>query len=225
LATLAQIVAQIEEVDAELLRLSISEPWCWDAPYLMQLPGVGLIVAMTVLAAIGAIARFPTAKKLVGYSGLGAGVHDSGQTRRTGHITKEGRKELRHALIEAMWVAVETSPFWKAEFERLCAHLHKNKAIVALARKLLVAIWHVLHERQADRHANPDQVAFKFMVWSWKLTDEQRGGLTTRQFVRYQLIRLKLGDDLTHVVRGGAKRLIAPPEEVLALRPELQASG
>lgn len=114
LATLTQIVDQIEDVDAELRRLSCCEPWCWYVPYLIQLPGVGLVIAMTVLSAIGDISRFPHAKKLVGYSGLGAGVHDSGQTRRTGHMTKEGRKELRHVLVEAMWVAVETSPFWKA---------------------------------------------------------------------------------------------------------------
>ena len=51
---------------------------------------------------------------------------------------------------------------------------------------------------------------------------EQRGGLTTRPFVRYQLLRLGLGHDLTHVVRGGGKYLIAPPDEVLKLKPELQ---
>ena len=62
------------------------------------------------------------------------------------------------------------------------------------------------------------------VVWSWKLTDAQRGGLSTRQFVRYQLMHLGLGQNLTHVVRGGAKRLIAPPEEVLALKPELRAA-
>ena len=56
------------------------------APYLLRLPGIGLIVAMTVLAAVGDITRFPTSKKLVGYSGLAAGVHDSGQTHRTRHI-------------------------------------------------------------------------------------------------------------------------------------------
>ena len=48
--------------------------------------------------------------------------------------------------------------------------------------------------------------------------------MTTRQFVRYQLLRLGLGHDLTHVVRGGAKRLIAPPDEVLALKPELRSA-
>jgi hypothetical protein len=87
---------------------------------------------------------------------------------------------------------------------------------------LLVVIWHVLTERAADQQADPDMVAFKLMTSSWKLTDEQRGGLTSRQFIRYHLLRLNLGHDLTHIVRGGAKRLIAPPEEVLALRPELR---
>ena len=91
----------------------------------------------------------------------------------------------------------------------------------------LVVIWHVLTERAADQHANPDMVAFKLMTWSWKLTSEQRGGLTTRQrrAVRYHLLRLGLGHDLTHVIRGGGKYLIAPPDEVLKLKPELQVAA
>ena len=50
------------------------------------------------LSAIGDITRFPTAKQLVGYAGLGASVHASGQTYQTGHITRQGRKEMRAAL-------------------------------------------------------------------------------------------------------------------------------
>jgi transposase len=222
LDTLSQLAQQIKEIDAELRRLSCLAPWSEAMPYVLQLPGIGLIIAMTILAAIGDVSRFPSAKKLVGYSGLGAAVHDSGQTHRSGRITKEGRKELRHALVEAAWITVETSPFWKTQFERLARRMHPNKAIVAIARQLLVVIWHVLTERAADQQADPDMVAFKLMTWSWKLTDEQRDGLTTRQFIRYHLLRLNLGHDLTHVVRGRAKRLIAPPEEVLALRPELR---
>ena len=95
---------------------------------------------------------------------------------------------------------------------------------IACARQLLVVIWHVLTERAADHHADPDMVAFKLMTWSWKLTDEQRGGLTTRQFVRYQLLRLGLGHNLTHVIRGGGKYLIAPTDEVLKLKPDLPAA-
>ena len=146
-------------------------------------------------------------------------------THRTGGITKSGRRDLRWALVEAAWRAVDSHPYWKQEYERLTRRMDKNAAIVVIAHKLLIAVWHVLTERVADRHADPELVAFKLMTWSWKLTAEQRGGLTTRQFTRYHLLRLKLGDELTHVVRGGAKRLIAPAEEVLTLKPELSASA
>lgn len=225
LATVAQLDTQIAEIEDELRRLSCVAPWAAPVTYLMQLPGIALITAMTVLSAIGDVTRFAHAKELVGYSGLGAGVHDSGQTHHTGHITKEGRKELRTVLVEAMWRAVECSDYWRIEFERLTRRMPPAKAIVALARKMLVVIWHVLTEQAADSHADADLVAFKFMVWSWKLTDAQRGGLTTRQFVRYQLMHLKMGDHLTHVVRGGARHLIAPADEVLALKPELAAAS
>ncbi len=65
-------------------------------------------------------------------------------------------------LVEAAWRAVECSAPWQAEFERLTRRLDPHKAIVAMARKLLVGIWHVLHEQAADPHANADLVAFKF---------------------------------------------------------------
>jgi transposase len=61
LATLEHIQPQIEEVDAELRRLSTSKHWTDQVPYLMQLPGVGLLTAMTMLGAIGDITRFGAA--------------------------------------------------------------------------------------------------------------------------------------------------------------------
>jgi hypothetical protein len=93
---------------------------------------------------------------------------------------------------------------------------------VAIARKLLVVVWHVLLAKSADRRAEAEQVAFKLMVWAWKLTDEQRGGLSSRQFIRAHLIGLGLGAELSHITRGGTRRPLATIEEVLALRPELR---
>lgn len=226
LDTLIHIQEQLAEVERELCRLSTQEPWSQPVPFLLQLPGFGLLTAMTVLSAIGDIRRFPTPKHLVSYAGLGAGIHDSGQTHRGKGITKQGRRELRHVLIEAAWVAVQKSPYWREEFQRLTRRKHPNVAIVAIARRLGVALWHVLTESVADRHAVPEMVAFKLMAWSWQLTKEERGGLTSRQFVRYGLLRLRLGNDLTHITTGRATcRPIAPPEEVLALFPELAISG
>ena len=50
-----------------------------------------------------------------------------------------------------------------------------HEVIVADARKLLVAVWHVLTKREVDRHAMVDKVAFKYMMWSWKLDDVKPG--------------------------------------------------
>jgi len=146
--------------------------------------------------------------------------HDSGMTHRTGRITKQGRKDLRWVLVQAAWIAVNTHPHWKAQFQRLARHKPNNKAIVAIARKLLVVVWHVLSEAVADRNADEDMVAFKLMMWAWQLGKQGRGSLTTPQFVRAGLVCLQMGKDLTHIIHGGQVRPIAPPEDVLARQPE-----
>ena len=54
---------------------------------------------------------------------------------------------------------------------------------MAIARKLLVVVWHVLTERVADREAVPERVAGKFLEWSWKLGRVNRSGLTSGAFI------------------------------------------
>jgi transposase len=223
LETLDNLAPQIEEVDDEILRLSTSPRWFQSVTYLLQLPGFGITTTMTILAAIGDITRFEKDKQLVGYSGLGAGVHASGETYRTGHITKEGRRDLRWALVEIAWSAVNYHPHWKNEFNRLTQRMCKNKAIVAIARKLLIAVWHVLTELVADKHAEPEMVATKLMRWSWELSDEQRDGLSTRQFVRLGLMHLNLADNLTHITYGNRHRRISSTDELLAIRPDFRS--
>lgn len=100
-----------------------------------------------------------------------------------------------------------------------------HKAVVAVARRLLVAIWHVLTEQAADVHADEKMVATKLMRWSWELSAEQRGGLTTRQFIRYHLMHLQLGDDLTHFRYGNMPRRVASVAELLSVKPELRVSS
>jgi len=221
-ATLDHIGPQIAAVDAELRRLSTSELWADQVPYLVQLPGLALLSAMTILSAVGDITRFPSSKQLVGYAGLGAGVHDSGKTHRDKRITKQGQRELRYVLSEAARAASHSHPYWKRAFAQLEKRIGESKAIVAIARKLLIIVWHVLMAKSAARRADAEQVAFKLMVWASPLTDEQRGGWSSRQFIRAHLIRLGLGDELTHITRGGTRRPLATIEELLALRPELR---
>jgi transposase len=186
-------------------------------PLLIQLPGFGLINALTVLAAIGDIGRFPAAKKLVGYAGLGSRVHDSGLTHKTGRITKAGRRDLRAALVEAAQTAANTHPHWQAELARLEPRLGRNKAIVAIARKLLVAVWHVLTKQEADRFADPQRVARKMMTQAYALGRANRpAGQSVGQYVRQQLDRLALGQTVEVVAHGQARTVKLPPSQ---LRP------
>lgn len=226
LAMLEEVEKHKAAVDEELGRQSTSNEWGSSAVRLMQLPGVGVVVAMTVLAAIGEISRFESARQLVGYAGLGAGVHDSGKTHKEKKITKKGRRELRWALVEAAWRAVRMSPFWKEQYEKYLRRLRKpNQAIVVIARKLLIAIWHVLSKEETDIHASEEDLAYKMLLLSWSLNKEVRMGLTYKQFAKYALMKLGVETDITRFVRKNVPRRLAPREEVLARMTELGLSA
>jgi transposase len=222
LAMLAEIEKHKAAIDEELGRQSTSEKWGTQAIQLMQLPGIGVVIAMTVLSAIGDISRFESAKNLVGYAGLGAGVHDSGKTHKEKKITKKGRKELRWVMVEAAWRAVGMSPFWKAEYEKYLRRLRKpNQAIVVIARKLLVAIWHLLSKEETDEHASEEDLAYKKLLLSWSLSEKARQGLTYKQFAKHALMKLGVEKDITRFVRKNVPRRLAPRDEVLARMKEL----
>ena len=226
LALLAEVEKHKAAVDEELQRQSTGATWGKQALQLMQLPGVGFVVAMTVLSAVGDISRFETAKQLVGYAGIGAGVHDSGKTHKEKKITKKGRRELRWAMVEAAWRAVRSSPFWKEQYEKYLRRLRKpNQAIVVIARKLLIAIWHVLSQEETDIHASEEDLAYKMLLLSWSLSEDVRQGLTYKQFAKYALMKLGVETDITRFVRKDVPRRIAPKEEVLARLEELGLSG
>ena len=209
LALLEHLAPLIKEVEETLAHLSTDDPWAKPMALLLQLPGVGLVTALTALAAIGDISRFPSAKKLVGYSGLGSSVSASGQTYRTGGITKQGRRDLRAVLVEAAWITVEHHPLWKARFERLAARTGKKKAIIAIARKLLVVMWNVLTHQEADRYAEVEAVGRKFMKWGELHRTATHRGLSWAQFARHQLTVVGLGADLETLVYKGHRYSLA----------------
>ncbi len=222
LLILEHLTEHKEAIHQELACLSNRDPWAKDMVFLMQIPGLGIVLSMTVLSAIGDISRFEHAKNLIGYAGLGAGVHDSGLKHQGKGITKAGRKELRWAMVEAAWGAVRSDPYWKTQFENFKKRgKHANEAIVAIARKMLVAIWHVLSKREPRLHSTDEDLAYKMLIWSQRMDEEARQGLSRQQFTKYGLLRLGAGQDLTRIVRNGFPRRIAPSEEVLALKPEL----
>jgi len=179
---------------------------------LLQVPGFGVVTAVTVWAAIGTIQRFEDPQHLVGYAGLGTRVHNSGMSTRTGRITKAGRRDLRVVLIEAAQIAANTHPHWKAELARLQPRLGRNKAIVAIARKLLIAVWYILAQYKTDRFAEPQAIAQKLLKFAYQLGKANRPpGQSAAQFVRQRLDALQLGQELTSIAWGSKKPIPLPP--------------
>jgi transposase len=119
----------------------MAEPWAARVALLMRTPGMSTLSAMVLLAAIGDISRFATAGQLVGYAGLGDHAH---QADREGQPARDGRREIRSTMGEVAWAAVRADPHWRATFEQLDRRLGPGKAIVAVARRLLLVVWEAL---------------------------------------------------------------------------------
>src|SRR2546426_6844046 len=115
------------------------------------IPGVGLLTATALVAAVGDVQRFPSARHFASYLGLTPREHSTGQRRRLGAISKRGDTYLRMLLIHGArsvlyHAKTRTAPAtdrlrtWALQLERLRGH---NKAAVALANKLARIAWAV----------------------------------------------------------------------------------
>jgi transposase len=197
----AYIEKQIQRLGREVAKMSHQKPW----------------------ADIGEVQGFASAKHLASYSGLTGGLDQSGTHLVQKGITKEGRKELRWALVEVAQRAVKSDPHWKRKFQEMEKRMHRNQAIVALARQLLELVWYVLTRRQPYRHFSQERIAYKYLTWAWQMDEAARDGLTRQQFARYYMMRLGIRHDLTRIALDPKHpRRISSEAELLALRPELQ---
>jgi transposase len=116
---------------------------------LITIPGIGELLGLTLASEIGDISRFPSAGKLVGYSGLTPTIKQSGQSSRTGRLSKAGPNTLRWAAVEAAQQAWRpTNPWHRLYTDTKHRHGKSNPAKAAVARKVLIAAWHVLARQQ-----------------------------------------------------------------------------
>ena len=112
---------------------------------LTRLPGIRDKVAFALGAIIGDIHRFRSAKSLVNYVGLRPSFADSGQGEWSGGLIPSGRRDLRSLLVEAAHALARTRHPIARWGRQLAARKGKPQiVVVALARKLLVQVWHLL---------------------------------------------------------------------------------
>ena len=120
------------------------EPLQTELERLQTVPGVGPIVALTVLAVFSDVKRFPTAKHAASYAGLVASTFDSGERVKHGHITRRGSKELRSMLCEAAHHAGRPNNPFYPYFSSLCVRRGYKMAVVAVAHRLCRILYAML---------------------------------------------------------------------------------
>jgi transposase len=154
----AELLTRVEEREAALTRVEarIGEevPACAD-PFVPQavellesIPGVGERTAQTIVAEIGVdMSGFPSAKHLASWAGVCPGNHESAGKRKSGQPTP-GNKSLRTVWVEAAWAATNAKgTFLRAKYQRLVKRMPKQKALGAIAHRLLVMSYHLLSRR------------------------------------------------------------------------------
>jgi transposase len=145
LAVLAVLRTQIMHTSKFLHHLVLGNK---QVELLESVPGIGTYTAALIISEIGSLDRFADAKKLCAYAGVVPSVHQSGNTLRYGHITKQGSPWLRWILVQAVHQALRSQN--PHALKRFYAKLEKRKgkkiAIVACARKLLTYIYLILKE-------------------------------------------------------------------------------
>lgn len=141
LLTLYEQLGALVKAQTELLKkLAETERYQSQVAILTSVPGIGLLTAMEILLELGDIRRFANGRKLAAYVGLTPGQDSSGEKVRLGSITKAGHPQLRASLIEASWVLISKDAGLRQCYQQLRSRCGGKRAIVAIARKLLLIV-------------------------------------------------------------------------------------
>ncbi len=143
---------RITPIDRELAPLARADE---RARLLRTIPGIGPLLGLTFAAEIGEVARFRSPGKLIGYAGLAPRVSQSGERSQTGALSKAGSRTLRWAAVEAANQAWRPANPWHGHYLRVTARHGKNPAKSSVARKLLIAAWHMLSRDEPFKPHRP----------------------------------------------------------------------
>jgi len=166
---------------------------------LLRLFGINKITAFALKAIIGDITRFRNPKKLVAYLGLQPKVKESGNSAYSGSITYFGRKDVRAMLVECAHSILRTGSIDNsfAKWGRSLTFRKKgNVAVIAVARKLVVAVWYLLRGFFTQLTEADETLKIKFTKLAIQIGKEWRnvlGYLTISDFVEDKIKLLQAG--------------------------------
>lgn len=157
LLELDRLESALAEVEGVIAAFIVERPHLRaELDHLLSIPGVSLVVGAGLLAAIGDVRRFGSAKQLASYFGLVPPTHQTGkQAPRHGRITKAGRSEARWLAVEAAEHLRKAPGPMRALYSRVAAKRGHNVAVVAVARKLTELVWQLLTRNQDFLYEKP----------------------------------------------------------------------
>jgi len=125
----------------------------------MSIPGIGIFFVVLLCHEIDDISRFRDDRKLHAYAGLVPSTYASGNKVMHGHITKQGNKWIRWAMVEAVWPAIRKDGELRSYYERLKIKKNANCAKVATAKRLLTIVYRILKDKKYYQvHGCPDDI-------------------------------------------------------------------
>ena len=151
LTHLESLNRQIARVDEEITAKASHDD---DVRLLLSLTGVDIYTALLIKSEVGSIDRFSNYKKLVSWAGLAPSLRQSGDVEYHGSITKQGSKMLRWIMVESARVAANHDPRLRCFYERVKERRGDQKAIVAVATKMLKIVWFMLKRKEEYQSAN-----------------------------------------------------------------------
>lgn len=148
LEQLQLLQARLALVEEKLNSLGASDA---QVQLLRTVPGVGPRLAEAIVALLDKPERFRKASQVSSYIGMVPKAFDSGESKRRGHITRQGNRLLRSLLVEVAWAGLRHNAWVRQTYQRLSGgkQARKKIAIVAVGRKLLVRCWAMLRDNQA----------------------------------------------------------------------------
>ena len=151
LTHLESLNQQTDRVDEEIHNEAVEDE---DVRILLSLTGINVYSALLIRSEIGNITRFQHYKKLVSWAGIAPSLHQSGSVEYHGSITKQGSRMLRWVMVEAARVAVNHDDRMRAFYERVKNRRGDQKAIIAVANKMLKITWFMLTRREPYESRN-----------------------------------------------------------------------
>jgi transposase len=126
---------KLKEIDDELAKQALADKEL-ERIY-RSVPGVGAVHARVLANELEDMKHFTNENQLFSFTGLTPSEHSSGEHKRQGHISRQGRSVLRKTLIQTAWKAINKDPSLQIIYERISRTAGKKRAIVGIARRLI----------------------------------------------------------------------------------------